>query len=196
MLATTTSLRFVTGGASNSPIAISATDADVGDLIIIVVAHEGGAASFSGSGWTHSSYSWAGGSNYTGEFWWKVLDGRADITFTGPDLGVAYAIYRGPTSAAKVASAEGGVSGSLDLTFSTPATNCIGQLVITHEQVHAASSPGIGGFVTRVAAFSDSVFEYFAADRLFNPAAGTVTITGIDTGGVTDLYANAIELRR
>lgn len=185
-------LRFVAGGVVSGTIPVSTSGADVGDLILVISAHESGAISLSGSGWTHSSYTWDGGT-YTGEFWWKVLDAKADITITSADLGVVYVIYRGPTSAAKVASAEG--SSPLSTTFPAPAANCVGQLVIAHQQA-TTSSMSISNWTGREMAAGGTVMWYYAGDHLFTTVTGAVSLSITTTGGATDTYANAIELRR
>lgn len=179
--------------ASNEVIAsvdipVSGTSAQVGDLILCVSPY--GTVTPSGAGWTVTTYTWFPGLDYQGTVYWKVLTSLSDIPVTGDQYGSMWAIYRGPTTVAKVVG-DDNTGSTHNITWPSPAPSCVGQVMMMHQQQNTDNVPATG-FTSRSEAYNMSVFRLEVHDRLSSVAAGSSIVTST---GNQPHYINGFELR-
>jgi hypothetical protein len=159
---------FVPNGSGT----VSMSSGQIGDLIVYLDASVNSAPG--GGGWTTTSSGWytdgAGSYSYTYGLSWKIITSTTNVAGSGGPYGSIYGIYRGATSLVTVATDRDNLGG---LTFPTPASNCLGQVVITLAQ-NTTHPTAPSGFVERF--YGANVMNLELMDRLNAPASGFSTI--------------------
>lgn len=172
-------------GATTVSIPVSATDAEIGDLLVIYSPY--GNFTPGGTGWTHVTATY--NTSYEWHLYWKQISSTADVTMSAGDAyGHNWAIYRN----AKTLVQNATVSAATDITLGAISQGSGAAIVIFASSQTNGVQPAsaAAGFTNRVHANPQPLFDMDLLDSLPNPAGpGLVSLSEYTTNGSTSITA-------
>jgi len=203
--ATASLVDFVGAGwiAADQPIPLAALGAEIGDLLIISAPFpESGSfnrATYSGSGWTFTDYSWApAGFANNARAGWKIVDALTDITTSTSIHGTAWTLYRGPTSANNVYLTSDINHSSRTVTLPSKAATTRAVALICHQVSTATNVSGSAGWTDRFHGMDgQNIFVFDLLDHFSPPDSGhSCDMTGIQASASNPHLVIGFELLR